>query len=126
MTYYHHIVLDLDRRLYPNGDITARVVQAKRNIDRHYYLALSLDKMAGDAFLSKYHFIRLYRKYYGTTPYAYLKEVRLARAKELLRKGNSIKDVCYAVGFDSIPTFTRQYKEWVGAPPARHRRRLTK
>ena len=123
MTYYHHIVLDMHRRLYPNEDLTARVVQAKRYIDRHYYLALSLDKMAGEVFLSKFHFIRMYRKYYGRTPYAYLKEVRLARAKELLRRGMPIKDVCYAVGFDSIPSFTRLYKEWAGTSPARYQRK---
>lgn len=119
MTYFHHIVLDMNRRLYPNEDITARVVEAKRYIDRHYYLALSLDKMAGEACLSKFHFIRIYRKYYGKTPYAYLKEVRLTRAKELLRSGLPIKEVCYAVGFDSIPSFTRLYKEWTGVSPGK-------
>jgi AraC-like DNA-binding protein len=124
MTWYQHVVRELNASLYPNEDITARVIQAKRYIDRHYYLALSLDKMAGEVFLSKFHFIRIYRKYYGTTPYAYLKEVRLAKAKELLRSGMPIKDVCYAVGFDSIPSFTRLYKEWAGASPARHQRRL--
>ena len=123
MTYYHTIVLDMHRRLYPNEDLTARVIQAKKYIDHHYYLALGLDRMAGEAFVSKYHFIRMYRKYYGQTPYAYLKEVRLARATELLRSGMPIKDVCYAVGFDSIPSFTRLYKQWTGTSPARYQRK---
>jgi AraC-like DNA-binding protein len=124
MTYYHHIVLDLDRRFYPNGDLTARVMQAKRYIDQYYYMALSLDKMAAEIFLSKFHFIRIYRKYYGKTPYAYLKEARLAKARDLLRSGLSIKDVCYAVGFDSIPSFTRLYKECTGSSPAQYQRRI--
>jgi AraC-like DNA-binding protein len=123
MTYYHQIVQQLKQDLYPNEDITARVIQAKKYIEQNYYLALSLDKMAGKAFVSKFHFIRIYRKYYGRTPYAYLKEVRLARAKALLRAGMSIKDVCYAVGFDSIPSFTRLCKEMTGMSPARHRRK---
>jgi transcriptional regulator GlxA family with amidase domain len=121
MTYYEQIVQQMDRELYPNEDITARVVQAKRYIERNYYLALSLDKMAGEVFLSKFHFIRIYRKYYGRTPYAYLKEVRLTRAKALLRSGMSVKDVTFAVGFDSIPSFTRLYKEMMGVSPGRWR-----
>lgn len=123
MTYYQQIVQQLTRELYPNEDITARVIQAKKYIEHNYYLALSLDKMAGEAFVSKFHFIRIYRKYYGRTPYAFLKEVRLARAKTLLRAGMPIKDVCYAVGFDSIPSFTRLYKEMTGMSPARYQKR---
>ncbi|HVU55583.1 MAG TPA: AraC family transcriptional regulator [Puia sp.] len=126
MTYYQQVVQQMHRELYPNEDLTARVIQVKRYIERNYYLALSLDKMAGEVFLSKFHFIRIYRKYYGRTPYAYLKEVRLVRAKALLRNGMSIKDVCYGVGFESVPSFTRLYKEMIGVSPGKEQFRIRK
>lgn len=112
----------MHRELYPNEDLTTRVIQAKQYIEKNYDLALSLDKMAGEIFLSKFHFIRIYRKYYGRTPYAYLQEVRMARAKALLQQGTSIKDACYAVGFDSIPSFTRLYKASTGVSPSHEKR----
>jgi|SRR5882757_1902429 len=123
MTYYHQQVLAIGSSVYPNKDLAGKMMQAKKYIDRHYASEVTLDQIAREAFVSKFHFIRLFRKYYGRTPYAYLKEVRLARAKEFLRAGVPIRDVCFAVGFESIPSFTRLYKEMTGCPPARFQKR---
>ena len=117
MTYYHRTVLSMQKAIYPNGDLADRVIQAKQYIDAHYASDIRLDRLAYEAFLSKFHFIRIYRKYYGLTPHAYLKEVRLAQAKLLLRSGMPVKDVCYAVGFASVPSFARLFKMMNGITP---------
>ncbi len=117
MTYYHEIVLRMRKSIYPNQDITDRIIRAKRYIDDNYASDINLDKIAREVYLSKFHFIRLYKKYYGRTPHTYLKEVRLIHAKQLLRTGSSVKNACHAVGFDSIPSFTRLYKAMTGLPP---------
>src|SRR5258707_6033595 len=119
MNYYQHTVQQLQRSLYPHQELTDKIIRTKQYIHRHYGEIINLELLAREAYLSKFHFIRLFRRYYGLTPYAYLKEVRLTRAKELLRSGLPVKDVCHAVGFDSIPSFTRLHKATTGITPKR-------
>jgi len=69
--------------------------------------------------LSKFHFVRLFKANYGRTPYQYLIEVRMKKAKEFLTKGLSVSDVCVSVGFESTPSFTRVFKKITGIMPAR-------
>src|SRR5258705_10764405 len=109
MSWYQEQMLLIRSRVYPHQDLADKIIQAKKYIDEHYASDIRLDRLAYEAFLSKFHFIRIYRKYYGRTPHAYLQQVRLAQAKLLLQSGMPIRDVCYAVGFESIPTFTRLF-----------------
>jgi AraC-like DNA-binding protein len=43
--------------------------------------------------ISKYHFIRLFKRYYGCTPHQYLKEVRVRKAKKLIQNGMTVRDL---------------------------------
>lgn len=117
MTYYQQQVLSIRKAVYPHEDLGEKMVRAKKYIHGHYGGIVSLDVMAQEACMSQFHFIRLFRRYFGRTPHAYLKEVRLAEAKRLLQKGIPIRHVCYAVGFESIPSFTRLYKAVTGNTP---------
>jgi len=117
MTYYQQQMLSIRQAVFPHADLAKKVMRAKEYIDRHYGCVIDLDAMAKEACLSKFHFIRLFRKHYGRTPHTYLKEVRLAEAKRLLQKGIPIRHVCFAVGFESVPSFTRLYKATTGDTP---------
>lgn len=117
MTYYHQQILSLERINYPHRDLTDKIIRAKRYIDAHYPANIGLEQMAREAHLSKFHFIRTFTKYYGRTPHNYLREIRLTHAKKLLQKGISIRNVCQAVGFDSVPSFTRLFKSMTGRTP---------
>ena len=117
MTYYHQQILSLRTAVYPHRDLTEKIMQAKAYIDTHYAADINLDQIAREAHLSKFHFIRTFSKYYGRTPHIYLREVRLTHAKKLLQKGIPIKNVCLAVGFDSVPSFTRLFKFITGRTP---------
>jgi AraC family transcriptional regulator len=66
---------------------------------------LSLDTVAREACLSRYHFHRLFTQVFQKTPHGYLTEVRLARAHSLLRSGVIIDQVCADVGFSSTSSF---------------------
>ena len=64
--------------------------------------------MAG---LSKYHFLRLFRATYGLTPGEYVSQRRIERAQDLLRAtGLSVTEVCFAVGFSSLGSFSSRFK----------------
>lgn len=103
---------------YPKVYLYRRLVQAKLYMDHHYGEAIDLDNISDEAFFSKFHFIRLFKKTYGKTPHQYLTWVRVEQAKALLRNGGPVTGVCYAVGFGSVSSFTGLFKRSVGATPA--------
>jgi len=119
MTYYHQRVLAMTKALYPHRDQAERIALAKQYIDKHYGSILNLDRVAKEACMSKFHFIRLFTRYYGQTPHVYLRDVRMMHARRLLKQGIPIRHVCYAVGFDSVPSFTRLFRQRTGLTPKR-------
>ena len=117
MTYYSDEVKRISKSLYPHDDLTRQIIQSKLYIDKHFSESINLDKIAGKALVSKFHFIRVFKKYYGRTPNQYLQEVRIEKAKSLLQKGNSIDEVCNAIGFLSKTSFIRLFKKLTGLTP---------
>lgn len=103
--------------LHPNMYKYRRIVEAKLYIDAHFDQKIELDKISDQACFSKYHFLRLFKQAYGKSPHKYLTEVRIRHARELLGQGQSVTEVCYAVGFDSLPSFTHLFKREVGISP---------
>lgn len=100
----------MTEELYPKIFLYRRLVQAKLFIDANYANNIDLDNIADEAYLSKFHFIRQFKNIYGKTPHQYLIYVRAEKAKELLKAGNSVSDVCYAVGFESLGSFSSLFK----------------
>jgi AraC-like DNA-binding protein len=100
-------------------DLYARIVRAKLFIDDNYASPLDLNKLSDEACFSKYHFLRLFKKTYNKTPYQYLSEIRIEKAKEKLKhEGMKVSEVCEEVGFESKTSFTQKFKEYTGETPA--------
>ena len=117
MTFYSGEVARLTKSLYPHDDLTRHIIQSKLYIDKHFSENINLDKIAAKAHASKFHFIRLFKKYYGCTPYQYLREVRIEKAKRILQKGKTIDEVCYEIGFTSKTSFISLFKKMTGTTP---------
>jgi AraC-like DNA-binding protein len=76
-------------------------------IDDHYDQPLSTAELARRAHLSRYHFIRLFRRFFRETPHQYLIRQRLDQAKYLLANSTlPVTDICFAVGFESVGSFS--------------------
>jgi AraC-like DNA-binding protein len=103
---------------YPKVYLYRRIVYAKLFIDKHFADNIDLNHIAGEAAFSKFHFIRLFNSVYKKTPYQYLSYVRVERAKELLKTDIAVAEVCYAVGFESISSFTGLFKRLTGYVPS--------
>src|SRR5882762_3928537 len=104
------------------ADTYERLVRARRFIDECYHLPLDLEQISGEACLSRYHFLRLFRRAFNKTPHQYLTQRRIERAKELLSSsGLTVTDVCFEVGFESLGSFSTLFHKQVGHPPVAYR-----
>jgi AraC-like DNA-binding protein len=104
------------------SDLYQRIVTAKLYIDDNFQEAIDLDKIAGQACLSRFHFHRLFTKVYKITPHQYLTRKRIDKAKTLLHEDNlSVTEVCNEVGFESIGSFSILFKKEIGFAPTYYR-----
>ena len=96
--------------------------QVRDRIDREYAEPLDVEALARGAHMSAGHLSRQFRQAFGESPYSYLMTRRIERAMALLRLGEmSVTDVCFAVGFSSLGTFSSRFSELVGMPPSEYR-----
>ncbi len=92
-------------------------------IDRDYAQPLDVEALARGVNMSGGHLSRQFRLAYGESPYSYLMTRRIERAMALLRRGDlSVTDVCFAVGCQSLGTFSTRFTELVGVAPSVYRR----
>jgi transcriptional regulator GlxA family with amidase domain len=102
-----------------------RLMRARALMDESYAMPLDLEQLAGAASFSRYHFLRLFRSTFDQTPHQYLVQRRIERAKALLAVGDlSITEVCLAVGFQSLGSFSALFHRCAGYPPKQHRPRM--
>ena len=117
------MVEKLKAPLVPNDDLRERLWRARRLMDECYDQPLDLTEISREACLSRYHFLRLFRDAFDTTPRQYLIHKRIEKAKELLRvRSLSVTDVCFEVGFQSVGSFSALFRRCVGAAPVNYRR----
>lgn len=92
-------------------------------MDRRYAAQLDVRKLAHGVGMSEAHFIRTFKEVFMETPHRYLQRRRIERAMYLLRGlDRSVTDICFDVGFNSLGTFSRTFKDIVGISPAAYRR----
>ncbi|MDX1942198.1 MAG: AraC family transcriptional regulator [Saprospiraceae bacterium] len=101
-------------------ELFRRLARAKDYMDSHFAKPLSLEELAQVACLSTFHFLSCFKTLHGLTPYQYLTQVRLRQAKNLLTiSDNSVQQVCHAVGYEDISSFSKLYKKTFGVPPSK-------
>ena len=93
-----------------------RIRQAHTKIELQYYSNISCEELSRHAGISKWHFIRSFTDMFGVSPYRYLIQIRVRRAKELLRKSSQPLDtIATATGFDSLSSLCKAFKSIEGA-----------
>ncbi len=105
-------------------DYISRVERVKEYIFEHLDDDLGLDRLAGVAAFSHYHWHRIYRAITGETAAQTVKRLRLHRAaSELIRSSDTIKSVAARAGYGSVEAFSRAFRSAYGEPPATYRER---
>jgi AraC-like DNA-binding protein len=98
------------------------LLRAKDLADARYFEPLDVDALAAAAGLSRAHFSREFRRAFGDSPHGYLITRRLERAAALLRTTDrSVADICFAVGLQSVGSFTSSFTRTYGMSPTAYR-----
>ncbi len=99
------------------------VEMAIEYINAHYKDDFTLEQLAHEVNYSPFHFIRIFKKEMGQTPFEYLQDLKIEKAKLMLRQTNkNITDICFATGFNNRSYFSSIFKKRVGVAPSEYRR----
>jgi transcriptional regulator GlxA family with amidase domain len=102
--------------------LARHLLRARDLVDSRYAEPLDLEALARAAHVSPRHFSRSFRRTFGETPYQYLLTRRIERARHLLRTTDlQVVDVCLAVGFSSVGSFTTTFRRHAGVSPTAYR-----
>jgi AraC-like DNA-binding protein len=101
------------------------VKKAVEYLQAHYDANITLDGLAGEMNYSPYHFLRIFKAATGSTPFEYLLNIKIEKAKELLRYTDfSVEQISGLCGFNSGSYFTQAFRRKVGATPTAYKKAL--
>ena len=99
------------------GVMLQRLVRARDLLHAEAVRGPTLDELADAIGMSRAHLARQFAQTFGMPPHQYLVRVRLDHAKRALAAGESVTDVCYQVGFESLGTFSASFRRRTGMSP---------
>ena len=103
------------------------ILQAAETLRKNYQQELCLADLLAEAHMSKSYFLRLFRRYMGTTPYNYLVNFRITQAKELLvLTDHSVSEIAQEVGFGDASNFSTRFAKATGQSPLQYRKSALK
>lgn len=106
------------RLVHSDAHCPRAVARAVEFLQTHAGDHVSLEDTSRAAGVGPFHLIRLFKKYLGLTPYAYLTQIRVGRSRHLLRLGEPVAQVALEVGFADQAHFTKRFKQLTGTTPA--------
>jgi AraC-like DNA-binding protein len=125
ITNYFNEIMRIKNICYPNQGQLDTVIGTRHYINNHYDKELNLNFLSHIRFTSKFHLLRLFKRYYRLTPKQYLIDRRLEKSKELLASGQSITETCFDIGFESPSSFSTLFKSKFGLTPSEFQKRAT-
>ena len=107
--------------------VDVALVYSRAFTPQSFHKELSLADLLAEAHMSKSYFLRLFRRYMGTTPYNYLVNFRITQAKELLvLTDHSVGEIAQEVGFGDASNFSTRFAKATGQSPLQYRKSALK
>ncbi|MET4084109.1 AraC-like DNA-binding protein [Pedobacter sp. UYP30] len=125
MTYYHNEINRIRAECYANKGQLDTVIGTRHYITNNFDKELNLNLLSHIRFTSKFHLLRLFKRYYGQTPQQYLTDKRIENGKKLLTLGATVTETCFDIGFDSPSSFSTLFKSRVGLTPTEFQKKAT-
>ncbi len=115
----------LEHASYKNEHLEERIVKSLHYIHKNIDKCIELEHLAAICYLTKDHFIRLFKKEMNCTPGKYINQKKIEAAQLKMLLGNaSIKDIAYGLGFDNISYFNRLFTKLTGENPGKYKKRM--
>ncbi|MDR3142613.1 MAG: AraC family transcriptional regulator [Tannerellaceae bacterium] len=100
-----------------------RIIKILRHIRENINREITIEELASICYLSKDHFIRLFKKEKNCTPLQYINQKKIEKAQLMLTVGGkSIKDIAFSLSFNEISYFHRLFKKITGKSPYQYRK----
>ena len=94
------------------AEVYKRLIHSLNYMHSYYTTELSLEELCTIACLSKFHYLRLFKSAFQQTPYQYLINLRLEKAKTLLQHTHiPITEISITLGFQNITSFSRLFQQ---------------
>ena len=107
-------------------EIYRRVAHARDWMEENFSSNITLEDIAAEAAMNSQHFLRMFKQVYLITPHQYLIERKLKKARRLLEStAMTINEICEAIGFESVFSFSILFKNRFGEPPSRLRKGMS-
>lgn len=106
--------------MYEDSQTNHAVTQVMNYVNLHYSEPLSLDMLAEQFYVSKYHLSHEFNRLVGTSVYRYIQKKRLLIARQLLAQGQKASSVYGACGFSDYAGFYRAFKSEYGITPSEY------
>jgi AraC-like DNA-binding protein len=125
MTFYQQELLRIKEICYANKRQLDAVIRTRNYINNNLHQQVNLVLLSDVGFASKFHLLRLFKKYYGQTPQQYLTDKRIEISKKNLQNGMTVTDTCFSVGFECPSSFSTLFKNKTGLTPIQFQKRAT-
>jgi AraC family transcriptional regulator len=125
LRHYANVQRSNELELSRVGLVDRRIRRAVELMHAQLDRELSIEELSAAAYLSPFHFSRLFKKLTGATPHAYLASLRISRAQTLLAETDfSITQIASCVGYSSSSHFTKAFRQSTGLTPREFRTAL--
>lgn len=124
---YQHYCMDVLLLFADSLQFGSQIEYAKKKLDEGFNKNVSISEVAKDVGYTTPHFINVFKNIYGITPKAYLNQIKILKAKELLLSTQLFsKEIAYSLGFEDDLYFIRFFKQRTGLTPKQFREKFEK
>ena len=123
----HHLLIAAGKRLGPlvEDETFARLCRSRDYLAASFDHPVRLSDAASHACLSPFHYHRMFVRAFGETPHDFLTRRRIDRAKQMLARDECpVTEICLAVGYESLGSFSSLFRSQVGSSPSAWRQSL--
>lgn len=111
------------KRWQTRADLLKRIDVTRQILLTPLGLQANIDELSKLAMVSRSHYLRLFAQIYGITPMRLRADWRLDSARKAIMSGMSVSEAAVMMGYSSLPSFSREFKEKFGAAPSHLRKR---
>lgn len=122
MTDFLREITRLKKERFSNRWQIDTVIAVRKYLETNFDQEIRLESLAKTHHTSRFHLLRIFKRYYGMTPNQVLTDIRIKHAKKHLTAGRTVTETCFLVGFSSLGSFSSLFTSKAGMSPSQFRK----